>query len=81
MQALQAELKELRRAHSDDKTAQQETLMQFYEEHKVNPLGSCLPMLMISFVVPGVPALLSPRRQNLPDRLAGIVWVVEDRRS
>jgi hypothetical protein len=78
MQALQPELKRLQRAHSDDKKAQQEALMRFYKEHKVSPLRSCLPPLVISVAAQRLPVLLSPRRQNLPDRLAGIVWVVED---
>jgi membrane protein insertase Oxa1/YidC/SpoIIIJ len=78
MQALQPELKELQRAHRDDKAAQQEALMRFYREHNVNPLSSCLPTLVISVIAPWVPALLSPWRQNLPDRLAGIIWVVDN---
>jgi hypothetical protein len=81
MQALQPQLKELQRAHRDDKAAQQEALMRFYREHNVNPLGSCLPTLVIAVIAPWVPAVLSPRRRNLPDRLAGIVWVIEDQRA
>lgn len=81
MEALEPELKRLQRAHSDDKAAQQKALMRFYQEHKVNPLRSCLPPLVISVCAQRLPVLLSPRRQNLPDRLAGIVWVVEDQQS
>ena len=40
LQALQPELKELQRAHADDKEAQQEALMRFYRDHNVNPLRS-----------------------------------------
>jgi hypothetical protein len=81
MQALQPELKRLQRAHSDDKAALQEALMRLYQEHNVRPLRSCLPPLVISVCAQRLPMLLSPRRQNLPDRLAGIVWVVEDQQS
>jgi hypothetical protein len=78
MKALQPRLKQIQREHSDDAEARQEALMRFYKEHNVNPLASCLPTLVIGFAAPLVPALLSPLRQTIPHRLAGIVWVVED---
>jgi hypothetical protein len=77
MQALQAEVKELQRAHSDDKAAQQQALMRFYWERNVNLFGSCTPTLL-TLVAPSLAALLSPHRQSLPDRLAGNVWVKAD---
>ncbi len=76
MQALQPQLKELQRAHADDKVARQQALTRFYGEHNVNPLRSCAPSLLTP-LVPSLPVLFSPRRQSLPDRLAGIVWVEE----
>ncbi|MEA2199119.1 MAG: YidC/Oxa1 family rane protein insertase [Solirubrobacteraceae bacterium] len=48
MQALQAhqpELKALQAKYKDDKQRQQQEIMKFYKENKVNPLGSCLPLL------------------------------------
>jgi uncharacterized RDD family membrane protein YckC len=77
MQALQPQLKELQRAHADDKAAQQQALMRFYQEHKINPFRSCAPTLL-TVVAPSLAVLFSPRRQSLPDRLAGIVWVKAD---
>jgi uncharacterized RDD family membrane protein YckC len=78
MQALQPQLKELQQAHTDDKTAQQQALTRFYREHKVNPLRSCgAPVLPL--LAPSLAVLFSPRRQNFLDRLAGIIWVMEDR--
>jgi membrane protein insertase Oxa1/YidC/SpoIIIJ len=53
--------------------------MEFYKEHNVNPLGSCLPEL-IAAVGPSLPALWTPRHQTLPERLAGIVTVRDQRR-
>ena len=47
MQRLQAhmpELKELQARYKDDKQRQQQEVMKFYQENKVNPFGSCLPL-------------------------------------
>jgi hypothetical protein len=77
MQALQPQFKELQRAHADDKVAQQQALMRFYQEHNVKPFGSCAPTLL-TLVAPSLAVLFSPRRQSLPDRAAGIVWVKAD---
>jgi len=74
MRALQPEIKELQRAHADDKAAQQQALMRFYREHDVSPFRSCAPTLL-TLVTPSLAVLLSPHRQSLPDRLAGIIWV------
>jgi hypothetical protein len=51
--------------------------MSFYREHNVNPFQSCAPTLL-TLLAPSLPVLFSPRRQSLPDRMAGIVWVEED---
>jgi YidC/Oxa1 family membrane protein insertase len=48
MQALQRhqpELKALQAKYKDDKQRQQQEMMKFYKENKVNPLGSCLPLV------------------------------------
>jgi YidC/Oxa1 family membrane protein insertase len=48
MQALQAhqpELKALQAKYKDDKQRLNQEIMKFYKENKVNPLGSCLPLL------------------------------------
>ena len=78
LQALQPQLKELQRAHADDKAAQQQALMRFYQEHNVDPLRSCAPTLL-ALVAPSLTELFPARRQSLPDRLAGIVWVCQRR--
>ena len=47
MQALQAhqpELKAIQAKYKDDKQRQQQEIMKFYKENKVNPLASCLPL-------------------------------------
>lgn len=45
MQALQPEIKAIQAQHQGDRAAQQAAVMEFYRERKVNPFGSCLPML------------------------------------
>jgi YidC/Oxa1 family membrane protein insertase len=49
MQALQRlapEMKRIQERYKDDKQRQQQELMKFYQEHGVNPLASCLPLLL-----------------------------------
>lgn len=46
MNALQPKLNELREAHKDNKEAQAKAMMDLYKEHKINPLSSCLPLLL-----------------------------------
>jgi YidC/Oxa1 family membrane protein insertase len=43
---LQPQLKEIQNKYKEDKQRQQQELMKFYKENKVNPLGSCLPMVL-----------------------------------
>jgi YidC/Oxa1 family membrane protein insertase len=45
MQEVQPKLKELQRKHKDDKQALNTELMALYQEHGINPVGGCLPML------------------------------------
>ena len=49
MQALQQlapEIKALQERYKDDKQRLNEEMMKFYRENQVNPLGSCLPLLL-----------------------------------
>jgi YidC/Oxa1 family membrane protein insertase len=49
MQSLQAhmpEMKEIQRKYKSDKQRQQQELMAFYKENQINPLASCLPILV-----------------------------------
>ena len=39
------QLKEVQTKYKDDKARQQQEVMKFYAEHKVNPFASCLPLL------------------------------------
>jgi YidC/Oxa1 family membrane protein insertase len=42
---LQPQIKELQAKYGDDKQRLNQEMMKFYQENKVNPLGSCLPLL------------------------------------
>jgi YidC/Oxa1 family membrane protein insertase len=46
MQAIQPHLKELQVRHKGDPQRLQQETLKLYREHKVNPLGGCLPMLL-----------------------------------
>jgi YidC/Oxa1 family membrane protein insertase len=46
MQVLQPKLNELRDKYKNDKEGQAKALMALYKEHKINPLASCLPLLL-----------------------------------
>jgi YidC/Oxa1 family membrane protein insertase len=44
LQAHMPELKEIQARYKEDKQRQQQEVMKFYQENKVNPFGSCLPL-------------------------------------
>jgi YidC/Oxa1 family membrane protein insertase len=46
LQRLQPQMKEIQQRYKDDKQRQQQEMMNFYKEHQVNPLGSCLPLIL-----------------------------------
>lgn len=46
MQRVQPKLKELQAKYKNNKEKQQEEMLKFYQENKVNPFGGCLPLLL-----------------------------------
>jgi YidC/Oxa1 family membrane protein insertase len=46
LRALQPQMKELQEKYKDDRQRMNQEMMKFYRENKVNPLGSCLPLLL-----------------------------------
>lgn len=46
MQTLQPEMKKLREKYRGDKEGLNRSMMELYKDHRVNPLGGCLPMLV-----------------------------------
>src|SRR5918992_3336437 len=45
LQEIAPELKKVQERHRDDKQRQQQEVMKFYQENKVNPFASCLPLI------------------------------------
>lgn len=43
---LQPKMNEIREKHKDNKELQAKAMMELYQTHKVNPLSSCLPLLI-----------------------------------
>src|SRR5450631_3019057 len=46
MQRLAPQITALKEKYKDDKQRQQQEIMKFYQENKINPLASCLPLVM-----------------------------------
>lgn len=64
LQELQPELNRIRNKHKNDKQKQSQELMKFYKENKINPLSSCLPLLI---QLPILLALYRVFREGLTD--------------
>jgi YidC/Oxa1 family membrane protein insertase len=46
LQALQPQLKQIQEKFKNDRERMQQEMMRFYKENKINPLASCLPLLL-----------------------------------
>ena len=46
LQTLQPEIKAIQERYKDDKQRMNQEVMAFYQREKVNPLGSCFPLLL-----------------------------------
>src|SRR3954449_3693738 len=46
LQKLQPEMKKIQARYKEDKKRQQQEMMKLYQEHEINPLGSCLPLIL-----------------------------------
>ncbi|HEV7845129.1 MAG TPA: YidC/Oxa1 family membrane protein insertase [Thermoleophilaceae bacterium] len=46
LQTLQPEIKKIQARYKDDRQRMNQEVMAFYQQEKVNPLGSCLPLLL-----------------------------------
>jgi YidC/Oxa1 family membrane protein insertase len=45
LQALQPQIKEIQAKYKNDKQRMQQEMMRFYQENKVNPFASCIPLI------------------------------------
>jgi YidC/Oxa1 family membrane protein insertase len=46
MKKLQPEMERIKERFGDDRTKQQQEMMELYKKEKINPLGGCLPILV-----------------------------------
>lgn len=46
LQRLNPQMKEIRERFKDDRQRQQQEMVELYRKHKVNPFGSCLPLIL-----------------------------------
>jgi YidC/Oxa1 family membrane protein insertase len=46
LQALQPQIKEIQEKYKNDRQRMQQEMMRFYQQNKINPLASCLPLLL-----------------------------------
>ncbi len=74
MQAMQPKLKEVQELYKDDPQKQQRETMRLYSEYKVNPLSSCLPMLI---QLPIFVALFTVLRSSVELRFQAFLWVAD----
>jgi YidC/Oxa1 family membrane protein insertase len=84
MQAMQPHIKELQRKHKDDRAKIQSETMRLYQEHRVNPFASCLPLLLqlpvflaLYATIQGFGPLDAPQYQASVDALyqASFLWI------
>jgi YidC/Oxa1 family membrane protein insertase len=75
MQVLQPLIKELREKYKDDMQRLQKETMKLYKEHKVNPMGGCLPVLV---QMPLFIALFSVFRSTIELRGAPFIFWIKD---
>src|ERR1700693_411501 len=68
MQRLAPEINKLKEKYKDDKQRQQQEIMKFYQEHKINPLASCLPLLL---QIPVFISLFYMLRSDLKKHICG----------
>jgi YidC/Oxa1 family membrane protein insertase len=62
------EMKQIQEKYKDDRQRQSEELMKFYRENKINPLASCVPLLL---QVPVLFSLYYMLRADLKKRICG----------
>jgi len=64
LQALQPQIKEIQAKYKNDKQRMQQEMMRFYQENKVNPFASCIPLIA---QLPVFITLFHVLRNELPD--------------
>ena len=75
MQKIQPLMKKLREKYKDDKERLNREMMALYKQHKVNPLGGCLPMVL---QIPVFFALYKALLDSVELRHAPFMWWIQD---
>ncbi len=74
MASVAPELKKLQAKYKDDKQRQQQEIMKFYAENKINPFASCLPLLaQFPFFIGLFYLLQNDLRDEICGNAAGVV--------
>lgn len=80
LQAVQPKIRELQRKYKDDRNKLQAETMKLYQEHRVNPFASCLPLLLqlpvfiaLYYAIKGTSYLDPVTTKALAD--AGFLWI------
>lgn len=75
MQDLKPEMDRIRAKYKDNRQKQQEELMKLYQERKVNPFGSCLPLLVQMPIFIAIFYVIRSFGDAHPDFMSGgILW-------
>jgi YidC/Oxa1 family membrane protein insertase len=74
MSALQPQMKEIQTKYKDDPKKMNQKLMEFMKEHKVSPLGGCLPML---FQIPVFIGFYQMLQSAIELRGASFLWACD----
>ena len=73
MQTLQPKLKAIQDRYKSNPQVMQQKLMEFYKEHKFNPMGGCMPLLIqMPIFILLYSALMSPQFIQMAGDAAGI---------
>ncbi len=84
MQLIQPQIKELQKKYKSDRGKLQQETMQLYQEHRVNPFASCLPLLLqlpvficLYAAIKGLGPLSAPMYQPSVQALndAAFLWI------
>jgi len=72
MQILQPKIEELRKLYKDNPQKLNKEIMELYKEHKINPLGGCLPLLL---QLPIFISLYQALLRSLELKGANFLWI------
>jgi len=72
MQEVQPIIAAMKKKYKDDPKRQQQEMMAIYKEHKINPMGGCLPMLV---QIPVFFALFVVLRGAIEMRFSSFLWI------